>query len=378
MTTKAIVVGTGWAGEGHAIALQSVGVEVVAFCGRTRETTTAKAEKLSISNVRYDWRKAIDEFRPDIVTIATPATIHREICEVAARNGCHIMCEKPLGVSASEARAMLRAVSVAKVKHAYGATHGYAPTISYARELVATGRIGKVREIESVIHMHISPQLPFNWFHRVDQGGGMLNNMFTHQIERVRRITGGEVLAATGEARRLIERAPVGPAIHDFRKLYDSDARIDPIDAERGEWREVDADYGYTVVVQLRMPDGKQVSALFQACGTPNPHPDYLALYGSAGTLYIGGRSDVVQYFDLERNTWEDLAVPPDMVESLPQAVNGAQQHWNQLFREYVADVRGEGYAGYPTFREGWIACEIIGIVRKRGNWTDVPNGPEG
>ena len=60
MKPRAIVVGTGWAGEGHAIALQSAGVEVVALCGRTRETAIAKAEKLSIGNVRQNWREEIE------------------------------------------------------------------------------------------------------------------------------------------------------------------------------------------------------------------------------------------------------------------------------------------------------------------------------
>ena len=41
--------------------------------------------------------------------------------------------------------------------------------------------------------------------------------------------------------------------------------------------------------------------------------------------------------------------------------------------REFVADVRGEGYSGYPTFHDGWVANTIIDIVRNGQGWTAVP-----
>jgi hypothetical protein len=46
---------------------------------------------------------------------------------------------------------------------------------------------------------------------------------------------------------------------------------------------------------------------------------------------------------------------------------------WNQLFREFVADVRGEGYAGYPTFHDGCAAAEIVEIALAQRGWTALP-----
>ena len=151
------------------------------------------------------------------------------------------------------------------------------------------------------------------------------------------------------KARRLLERAPIGAAIHGFRALYDIDTRVDAEKAAKGEWREVDADFGYSAIVGLRTPAGYKISALLQLCGTPGPYPDYLALCGTVGALCLDGRTDVLKHFDHERNTWEDLATPRDITDALPRAENAAQRHWDQLFREYVADVRGEGYERYPT-----------------------------
>ena len=130
MTLRAIVTGTGWAGEGHTHALRAADVDVVAMCGRTPAPALAMAEKLGVKEVRFDWRTALHEFQPDIVTIATPAGPHHEIGVAAAEAGCHVVCEKPLAVDAAEARKMLAAVERAGVKHAYAATGCYAAPYS--------------------------------------------------------------------------------------------------------------------------------------------------------------------------------------------------------------------------------------------------------
>jgi predicted dehydrogenase len=72
------------------------------------------AAQLDIDDVRLDWRQALATLRPDIVAIATTAAPHREMAEFAAQLGCHILCEKPLGVNAADARAMLLAASSAR------------------------------------------------------------------------------------------------------------------------------------------------------------------------------------------------------------------------------------------------------------------------
>jgi predicted dehydrogenase len=110
MLLRAVIIGAGWAGEGHTLGLRDAGVDVVALCGRTPEPALAKAAQLGVSEVRFDWHAALEEFRPDIVAIATPGDVHRAIAEHAAALGCHIVCEKPLATRAADARAMLEEV----------------------------------------------------------------------------------------------------------------------------------------------------------------------------------------------------------------------------------------------------------------------------
>jgi hypothetical protein len=135
-------------------------------------------------------------------------------------------------------------------------------------------------------------------------------------------------------------------------------------------------------MAQLRLPDGNDVNALFRAStfGT-TPRPEYLVFYGDAGALYMTGEhgaEDRIQRFVPERQAWEAEPIPPAVIAALPTTEELVQRCWNQFFREFAADVRGEGYAGYPTFHDGWAAAEIIEIALAQSGWTALPERSAG
>ena len=371
MPLRAVVIGAGWAGEGHTLGLRDAGVEVLALCGRTPEPAYQRAAQLGITDVRFDWRAALTELRPDIVTIGTPADTHREMGELAAELGCHVVCEKPLAANATDAQAMLKAVERAGVKHGYAATGRYAPAILQTRRLLADGMIGRLHEIEAFGHFNLPVQgLPYCWLHRLDQGGGMLNNGFTHKLAQVLYATQGTVQAA-GEARVLADQAAVGPTIHDFRQLFGLLGTWNP--AQATEWRAADADMAYTVNAQIRLADGHCANALFRASLVGStPQPEYLAFHGEAGSLFMSGShgaDDRIQCLRVGQQAWEEVPIAPDILAGLPPTPDLVQRCWNQFFGEFVADVRGEGDTAYPTFCDGYTAATVIDIVRKGYDW---------
>jgi predicted dehydrogenase len=248
------------------------------------------------------------------------------------------------------------------VKTAYAATGRYAPAIIHAQALCAEGTIGTVRSVESVLHLGLPPNLPYCWVHERARGGGLLNNVFTHKLAQVLRITGGMVLRASGLARLFPERVPVGPAIHDFRDLFAGLGDWAP-DATT-EWRAPDADAFYAVMVDLHLPDGSVAQASFHgdAIGVA-PVSEYLLINGSQAALYLSAahdKDDHVRRFMPEQQLWADLPTPREIEAALPPDADRVQRCWNQLFRDFVADVRGQGSPAYPTFEDGWLACEII------------------
>jgi predicted dehydrogenase len=374
MTLRAIVIGAGWAGEGHTIALRAAGVDVAALCGRSLEHAHAMAAKLDVKEVRFNWREALDEFQPDIVSIATPAKPHCEIAIAAARHGCHILCDKPLALSHDEAREMLLAVEQAGVKHAYATTLRYAPHFAYLRQLLADGLIGKLIKIEWAQHAALFPNAPYYWLHQLDQGGGLLNQGFTHQLGVLLYVTGAKVQAASGAAHYPIDRAPIGPVLHDFRELRT--VSIEPEQYNAVEWAAVDADFGFTVMLKLRLPDGHTVDVLTHSLAAPAGEPNHIIFHGKDGALKVDGPAywpNQLRHLALADQEWRDLPIPQAVIDALPQVEDRVQQQWNQLCLEFVADIRGEGYMGYPTFHDGWIASEIIDDVRSNRTWMLIP-----
>jgi predicted dehydrogenase len=380
MTVRAIVIGTGWAGEGHIRGLRGTGVEVIALCGRTPEPAHALAAREGVPEVRFDWRQALREFRPDLVSIATPAGPHRNMAVAAAAAGCHVVCEKPLAPTAQEAREMLDAVERAGVKHAYAATGCYTAPYLHTRDLLAAGVIGQVREVDYRMNgVALPPTLPYAWLHRRREGGGLLNNFFTHQLQQVLLMTGGTITAAMGTTSCRLDAVPVGPHIHDFRQ-WRWTAALTPEQAATAAWRPVEMDLGFDVLLQVRLPAGHTATARFTLLeGSHFPHPNYVAFHGSAGTLLLTAApgalwpDGALQRFDTACSRWEEVEIPPSVAATLPPITDAVQRQWNQFFAALAADLRGHGPGGYPTFREGWMAVEVMDIARDRRSWTALP-----
>lgn len=381
MPLRAIVIGAGWAGEGHSKALRAAGVEVVALCGRTPEPAQALAQKLGIAAVRLDWRAALQDLQPDIVAIATPGHLHAEMVVAAAKVGCHIVCEKPLGLSAGQALEMLQAVEAAGVKHAYCMTSRYAPAALYAQQLLASGLIGQVQEIECIHHFNMAPLTPYSWFFQLSQGGGALYTDFPHFLGQVLFMTGGKLGAVSGAARHLLDQVPVGMPVHDFRVSF---TPLDPQQAESGVWQPVDADLGYTILGRLSMPDGNTASVLWQASEmATGRHSNALAFYGTKGALHLEAPffPQTIEHFAPRghpaQQRWQEIQIPDEINRLLAWTEDPVQSAWHQLVRTFVADVRGEGYSGYPTFHDGWVANTIIDIVRSDQGWTTLPTASQ-
>ena len=377
-TLRALILGAGYAGEGHTLALQRAGVDVVAMASRTLASCQATAQRLAIPQAGTDWRALLAEVKPEIVAVATPGGAHVEMAGAALAAGCHVYCDKPLALTAPEARQLYALAKTMGVKTAYAASYRYQPQALYARELVQQGVLGAIYEVECVSHYNWPRLMPFGWPHRLDTGGGRLNNNFTHKLAIVQNIVGGEILAAMGETRNDLKRVPMANKVHDFRDYFKH--LLTPEEAAKGEWAEVDSDWSYTVLVHLGEPTADPadaVSATFRHSAlTFAKNADYVAIYGEKGALHIeGAYTQGAMYLRTASNagdSWEALTIPDHIHHSLPTEPDHSQRNWDQLARDFVADIQGEGDRGYPTFRDGWMHQQVIDVVRSGHGWAAI------
>lgn len=370
---QAVVIGAGWAGEGHTRALQSCGVEVVAICARQVAVVQAAARRLGVTDASVDWRRTLERSRPDIVALATPATLRREVVENAAALGCHLLSEKPLAVDADEAERLYRLVEQAGVKHAYAATHRYDPSVAWLTELLRADTIGPIRQVTCTVQArHTLPLTPWTWADSLALGGGTLNNAFPHLLGILATLTGGELTRAVGEARVLRTRAPLVPGLHDFRERSDRMPRAEA--AESLQWRACDADRAFSALLEFQTQGATVPVAVVMNQGAVAPDADNgLRLYGDGGTLVAAGvYSFRVSHFRPGEPA-RALPVPPRLLNDLPQVGDEFQNKWCALARDFVADIRGEAHRPYLTFRDGWRYQVAIDAIRSGSGWTALP-----
>ncbi len=376
---RALILGSGFAGQGHTLALRDAGLEVVGMVSRTPEVVRQVAAELGIPYASTNWEQALRELQPDIVAIGTPGGAHFEPVMAALAYGCHVYCDKPLAATPTEARQMVLKAHETGVKTAYAASYRYQPHALLAKELIASGVIGEPQEVECVSHYNLNPLIPFGWSHRIEQGGGRLNNNFTHKLAIVLHVLEAAVTEVCGEARNDLPRAPIVTGVHDFREREQFAPEPDQLD--QISWGEGNAEWSYTVMAHLQpqTPATQPVSALFRHGGLqPRFHADYVAFYGSAGAIHINGSyAQGPLYVQTRGGAWDEIKVPEHIIEALPRINDDTQRNWTQLAREFAADIRGEPAPPYQTFFDGWIFQVIIDAVRRGSKWFTIPSNLE-
>jgi predicted dehydrogenase len=372
------VIGAGWAGEGHTLALKHSGVDVVAICARQPDVVRAVADRLGVPEASVDWRRTLESVKPEIVSLATPASLRGEVVEAAVEMGCHIFCDKPLAVDAGEAKRLYNLAGRAGIRHAYAATALYDPSIAWMAELVRDGAIGALREIDRISRFPqpFPPTLPWNWGFTLSAGGGLLNNMLPHMLGSLERVIGGPLLRATGEARALRHSAPVVPDIHDFRQLL---ARIPtPEEAAKLEWCACDFEEAASALLRFASPaPGRpeiQVTAILSSLVRSTWPPNGWRIYGDGGTLVAAAPMPLTITLQRSPDTEpEPMPVPQRLTDALPQIEDGVLMRWAALARDFVADVQGQPHQPYLTFYDGWRYQEAIDAVRDARGWHEIP-----
>lgn len=188
--------------------------EMTLLVGRNPEGVAAAAEKLGWAETATDWRDAIARDDIDVIDIVTPGDSHVEIAIAALEAGKHVLCEKPLANSAAEAQAMADAAERAAAKGVYamvGFTYRRVPAATFARDLVASGKIGEVRQVRAAYLQDwlVDPQVPLAWrLQKHLAGSGALGDIGAHAIDLAQFITGQRLTSVSGMMETFVKQRP--------------------------------------------------------------------------------------------------------------------------------------------------------------------------
>ena len=180
------MLGTGLIGMFYTMTLhnQRGADRVHSVYSRREERATTFAEEWNIPHATTDLAEAINHPETDTVVIGLPNNLHLKAVELAAEAGKAILCTKPLGRTAEEAKAMLDIVENAGVFGGYLEDLVYPPKTLKALESVQNGALGKILWVRSR-ETHPGPHS--DWFWDLEQaGGGAIVDMGCHCIEIIR------------------------------------------------------------------------------------------------------------------------------------------------------------------------------------------------
>lgn len=131
----------------------------------------------------------------EVIYIATPHQYHAAHACLAARKGKHLLIEKPMALAVHECLAMIAAAKKAGVQLVVGHSHSFDAPIARAREIITSGAVGKVRMINAFYYTDFlyRPRRPEELI--THEGGGVLFNQASHQIDVVCYLAGGKALS---------------------------------------------------------------------------------------------------------------------------------------------------------------------------------------
>lgn len=198
------VIGISGVGRSHLQAAKDTpGFELRAVCDVNAQAAEACAKELGVA--AYTDHKAMFKADPQIkaVSIATPHWFHPPIAIDAAKAGVHVLSEKPIAVTVSDADRMIAAHKKAKTTLAVVYQQRFRPALAKARELVASGALGRVNRTLLVAAdyrtnaYYASAGWRATW---KGEGGGVLLNQAPHDLDLFQWICGAmpsEIFAKT-------------------------------------------------------------------------------------------------------------------------------------------------------------------------------------
>lgn len=219
------LVGGGYMGKAHAAAYSAVGalfgtalrprLEMIA--ASTQGTAEAYRTAYGFARATGDWRDLVADPKVQAVIIASPQSTHRAIALAAFAAGKPVFCEKPLGASLQDARAMVAAAEGAGLPNMIGFNYVRTPATQFVRQLLADGAIGDITWFrgEHTEDFLADPSAPATW-RTSGRANGCMGDLAPHPINLTLALMGPVAeVSARIETVHKTRPSPQGPQAVD-------------------------------------------------------------------------------------------------------------------------------------------------------------------
>ncbi|BFT71119.1 Gfo/Idh/MocA family protein [Paenibacillus sp. P36] len=193
---KVAVVGCGGMGQWHAKCYAKMpGVELVGVCDVQLESAVEAANKVGTAAFS-SFEEMLSAVSFDVVSVAVPTFVHKEVVLQAARAGKHVICEKPVALNLEDAQDMISCCEENGVRLFIGHVVRFFPEYAQMKQQMDAGQIGRVG-VANARRVGSHPGEARPWFLDADKSGGVIVDLMVHDIDFM-RWTLGEVKSVYG------------------------------------------------------------------------------------------------------------------------------------------------------------------------------------
>ncbi len=378
------LVGAGFVGPHHLDAVRRLGfVDVVAVAGSSEASARKKADQLGVPKAYGSAEALLADPAVQVVHNATPNYLHYPVNAAAIAAGKHVVSDKPLAMTAAEAKKLVDLAKAAGIVHAVTFNYRGNPLVQQARHLVARGDLGRPTFLRGhYLQDWLLKDTDYSWRLEPDKGGASsaLGDIGSHWCDLAQHVSGLTITEVLGDITTVIpkRKRPTGS-----REAFQAAAGHESFEL-------VDIKVEDLASVLVRFDNGaKGAFSVGQVCAG-HKNDVVLEVCGSKASLVWKQEQQNELWFGHRDGPNQILQKDPSLMDEAVRGYahlpGGHQEAWADAFCNLMRDIYGFIRDGknpsdahppaFATFEDGYRANVIIEAIlasAKNGSvWTKV------
>ncbi|MGO8701722.1 MAG: Gfo/Idh/MocA family protein [Limisphaerales bacterium] len=378
------LIGFGFVGPHHLDAIRRLGfVDVTTLCTQHADQAREKANRQHVPKVCANYQELLADPEIDVVDIVTPTHLHHPLALAVLRSGKHVLVDKPMALSATEAWEMLVAARNSRRVHAVTFNIRYNPVVQHARLMIQNGELGNIHLLQGhYLQEWLLHDTDFSWRLEADKCGptAMVAEAGAHWFDLSQHVTGLQIVRLRAELSTTLP-------LRKKPRAEAGEAFATKSDAAPEDYHVTVPDLGFVIVEYNNGARG-----IFTASAMSAGRKNDLRLEISGAKASLEWRQERPNELWVGRRgapnetVLKDPSLLQESARSYAALPGGHNEGWPDAFRNlmrniftFIAEARDPSTAdgiAFPTFATGYqINCVTDAILRSHqagGAWVQV------
>jgi predicted dehydrogenase len=380
----AAVIGTGFIGTVHVEQLRRIGVDVRGVLGSTPDRGAARAEALSVGHAYADLEEILADPAVHVVHVTSPNHLHVPQARAILAAGKHVVCEKPLAMTAAESVELVAEARASGLVNAVNFNIRFYPLHQHVRELVAAGTLGDVRFVTGHYFQDwLLHDTDWNWRLDPSQGGALraVGDIGSHWLDLMAFVTGQPIVSVMADLATFVtaRQEPTGP-VETFSTGRSADTVTRPMGTED------------TATLLLRFANGARGSVAVSQISAGRKNSLQWEIDGSESAAWWDSETPDHLWLGHRDRPNELLLRNPALMGDAGKAaaalpgghVEGFGDTFGALFRAIYRDVvagrpaADPPYADFAAGHDEMLVNDAIALSAAEQRWVDVDRSAAG